>query len=457
MKKFVAIVLAAGKGKRMKSSLPKILHPVCGYPMIEHVLKALEQLKIKKVYLVAGYGEEKVREYVKNRAVIVLQKEQLGTGHAVQQAVPHLKNFKGSVLVLSGDMPLLRSEDIRLLLKVHKKSKSPATMMTADVPWETDFGRVIRGKNGKVERIVEAREAAPEELAAKEVNLGTYCFEAGHLLKYLKKIGRPNMQNEIYLTDVVLTTAKDNLPVEAVKVSDPEVSLGINSRKDLAIASKILQKRILDKFMLEGVTIIHPESTFIDIDVKIGKDTVIYPSTMIEGKTKIGENCKIGPFTRIISCKIASDAVIQNSVLMESIIEEDANIGPFAYIRPGSVIGKGVKVGDFVEIKKSKIGELTKVPHLSYIGDATIGKKVNIGAGVITCNFDGAKKHPTTIKDNAYIGANTNLVAPVTVGKGAKTGAGAVVIENVPDNTLAVGVPARVKKSLKAELTSDEI
>lgn len=452
MKETAAVIMAAGKGTRMKSALPKIMHPICGKPMISYALDMVMGLGIKNIFVIVS-PNDLIQNCLANKAVLVEQKEQLGTGHALQQVLPHLESFEGDVIVLSGDMPLLTPKDLETLLKKHRSHNSSVTVLSAIIPWATDFGRIIRNFNGSLLKIVEARDATPEELKTQEVNLGTYCFEAEFLRQYLPLINSSNAQQEFYLTEVIQLATQDGIAVDVAVCEEPCSSLGINTRTDLARVSQIMRTKICNHWMLEGVTLADPETTYIDATVTIGKDSVILPNTILEGMTVVGERCTIGPSTRIKDSRIADDSSIQYSVLLESEVGVEANIGPFAYLRPGTVIGNNVKIGDFVEVKSSRIGDGSKVPHLSYIGDADIGKGVNVGAGTITCNFDGVRKNHTEIADEASIGSNTNLVAPVRVGRGAKTGAGSVVLKDVPDYSLAAGVPAVIKKQFKPDKT----
>lgn len=451
MEDVAAIILAAGKSKRMKTRIPKVLHQAAGKPVIDYVVEAVEALGINKIYMVVGFEMDQVKEHLGRRVTFVEQRELLGTGHAVQQVMPHLHGFSGDILVVCGDMPLVSAEILGEFLKSHRQRKVPLSLLTSLVPWESDFGRIVRRQNGDIERIVEYRDATAEEKSIKEVNLSIYVFTAAHLNDVLPRIGLPNVQKELYLTDTVYLTQKDGLSVNAHVCSDPEASRGINSRVDLSVISSVMRQRTIENLMLAGVTFLDPGSCHIDSTVSIGMDTIIYPFTIIEKNTVIGEDCHIGPFTRISGAKIASRVTVHNSVVLASTIGEETQVGPFAYIRADNVIGKKVRIGDFVELKKSHVDDQAKVSHLSYVGDATIGKKVNIGAGTITANYDGRNKNSTIIDEGTHIGSNTVLVAPVKVGKHCKTGAGAVVTQNVPDNSLAVGVPAVIKKKKRQE------
>lgn len=446
----MAIILAAGKSKRMKTRKPKVLHELFGKPLIDYVVEAVEGAGIKKIFLVVGYEMEKVKEHLEGRVTFVEQRELLGTGHAVQQVAPYLEGMKGDALILCGDMPLISSDILKDFISFHKgKKEHILSLLTTMMAWETDFGRIVRSDVGDVLRIVEHRDATPEERAIREVNLAIYLFSIPHLLSVLPRIGLPNVQKELYLTDTIYLTRQDGIAVQAHICPDAEASRGINSRQDLAALREIMRHRIIDTHMDNGVTFTEPSSCAVDPDVKIGMDTIVHPFTFIEKNTVIGEDCVIGPFTRIVESKIGSRVTVNSSIVLESSVGDDSSIGPYAYVRPDNDIGAHVKIGDFVELKKSTIGDYSKVPHLSYVGDATIGRKVNIGAGTITCNYDGVRKHNTFVDDGAHIGSNTNLVAPVKVGKNVVTGAGAVVTKDLPDNSLAVGVPAKVIKTLQ--------
>lgn len=443
MKDVCAVILAAGKGTRMKSDTPKVLHPILGRPMLEYVLGSVEKMGVGSVVVVLGHGSDAVRKVVGERARVVIQEPQLGTGHALQVASAEIPADAQRVLVVSGDQPLLDGGMFEDLLKRHQEAGVPVSVLTAILPWANDLGRVVRNAEGFMERIVEAREAPPEILAIAEVNLGTYCLDAAHMRAHLSDMGLENSQREIYITDLVLLTARAGKRVLPVDARDPYASIGVNSRKELAEVTRVMRSRINERWMLAGVTLVDPESTFIHPDVAIGRDSTILPFTILEGSTRIGEGCTIGPSCRITDSRLGNRVLVQNSVLIEAAIDDDCTVGPFAYLRPGTDLGRHVKVGDFVEIKKSRVEEHSKIPHLSYVGDAHIGSRVNIGAGTITCNYDGKHKHHTEIEDDVHIGSNTNLVAPVRVGRGSSTGAGAVVTKDVPPDTVVVGVPAR--------------
>ena len=446
MSNISAIVLAAGRSKRMHTCMPKVLHKVGGIPLIDRVLNAVKVINPNSIHIVVGYEKEQIISHLGESVNFVEQKELLGTGHAVQQVIPYLKDEE-NVLVICGDMPLIIGEVLKEFISNHKTSNAPFSLMSAVVPWESDFGRIVRDSSGKVTAIREFKDASESEKQIKEVNLALYMIKKEHLLKFLPLLKSENAQKEFYLTDLVSLITENGMNINAYIVKDPVISRGVNSRVDLAELNDIVRRRKIYSLMMSGVTFIDPESCFIDEDVEIGMDSIVYPFTIINGKTAIGENCVIGPSSRIENAQIASNVTIMNSIVMASSIGEGTVVGPFAYIRPDNVVGKNAKIGDFTELKKSVIGDGTKVPHLSYIGDAVLGEKVNIGAGTITCNYDGKNKHKTVVGDGARIGSNTNLVAPVRVGKDAITGAGSVITKDIPDGATAIGVPARVKNN----------
>ncbi|ABO48649.1 UDP-N-acetylglucosamine pyrophosphorylase [Desulforamulus reducens MI-1] len=433
-----AVILAAGKGTRMKSNLPKVLHQLCGRPMLSHVLNSVVAAGVDKTVVVAGFGAEQVTDFVGEKARVVLQREQLGTAHALLQAEGELTDYPGHLLVVCGDTPLLRAETLAKLADYHCESGAVATLLTAEMADPTGYGRVIRTTEGNVSHIVEQKDASPEELNVHEINTGVYCFKVPGLFNALKEISPANVQGEYYLTDIIQIFVQRGLTVKAVTLEDAREVQGINDRIQLSRAEVVLRHRVLEELMVQGVTIMDPENTYVDQGVKVGNDTVILPFTFLQGKTEIGSQCVLGPGSKINNCIIGDRNEIQYSVLVESKIGNDATIGPYAYLRPGTVLADHVKVGDFVEIKKSTIGHGSKIPHLSYVGDATIGEKVNVGAGTITCNYDGKKKYQTTLEDGAFIGSNTNLVAPVKVGQGAVIAAGSTITKDVPDNALGV-------------------
>jgi len=444
MSDLLAIILAAGKGSRMKSALPKVLHPIGGKPMVEHVLAAAHMAGAGRKVVVVGFGAESVKATVGTQAEYVTQAEQLGTGHAVMQASSCLQDFDGTVMVLCGDTPLLRGQTLAKLFAEHQAMQASATVLTACMTDPTGYGRVIRDDSGQVFKIVEQKDATSSELAINEVNTGIYCFDRVALFDALRSIDCNNMQGEYYLTDVIGVLAQAKAKVCAVQVDDTAETLGINSRIQLAEAEKILRRRKLIRLMDNGVTIMDIESTFIDDQVCIEPDTIIYPFTWIEGATTIGKGSKIGPNSRIQNSSIGENAILHFIYAHECQIGNDVTVGPYVHLRPDTVLADGVKIGNFVEVKNSQVGARTKIPHLSYIGDTDMGAGVNIGCGAITVNYDGKKKHRTIVQDGAFIGCNSNLVAPVTVGEGAYVAAGSTITKNVPRAALGV---ARARQS----------
>lgn len=432
------VILAAGKGTRMKSKLPKVLHNVCGSTMLSYVIDAVQGAGVKKIIVVVGYGADVVAREVKGRAQVAHQAEQLGTAHALLQAGPFLSDFKGRLLVLCGDTPLIESGTLLELIRSHRSAGSAATVLTAILEDPAGYGRVVRDNQGSVLKIVEQKDASSEEKGIREVNTGIYCFEADGLFEDLSRLTPNNAQGEYYLTDIIGINVSRGRRVSAVTMDNPQEMMGINDRVQLAEAERYMRGRILNDLMLSGVTVVDPGSTFVDRKVRVGRDTVIYPFTFIEGDTVIGEDCIIGPGSRLVNAVVGNGVSIQNSVVTDSRMEDGCSIGPFSHLRPGNSLGREVKVGNYSEVKKSVIGDGSKVPHLSYVGDATIGKNVNIGAGTITCNYDGRKKWPTRIDDGVLIGSNTNLVAPVKIGAGAVTGAGSTITRDIPEGSLAV-------------------
>lgn len=444
MSDLLAVILAAGKGTRMKSTLPKVLHRIGGKSMVQHVLDAATKAGAKRNVVVVGFGGETVEATLGTQAEYVVQAEQLGTGHAVMQVSPLLQNFDGTIMVLYGDTPLLRGETLAKFFAEHEKSKASATVLTACVNDPTGYGRVIRDDSGQVLKIVEQKDANSQEKAVNEINTGIYCFERVALLDALSKINCNNTQGEYYLTDVIGILAEAQAKVRALQVDDYEETLGINSRVQLADAEKILRRRKLVDLMDNGVTIMDIDSTFIDEEVCIGPDTIIYPFTWIEGKTTIGAGCEVGPNSRIQNSTIGDQTTLHFSYAHDCQIGNHVTVGPYVHLRPNTSLADGVKVGNFVEVKNSQVGMGSKIPHLSYIGDTDMGAGVNIGSGTITVNYDGKKKYRTTLEDGVFIGCNTNLVAPVTVGKGAYVAAGSTITKDVPSEALGV---ARARQS----------
>lgn len=441
-----AVILAAGQGKRMKSDLYKVLHPVCGKPMVEHVADQVSQAGLQEVVTVIGHGADAVKEHLGDRVSYVLQEEQLGTGHAVMQAEELLADKDGVTVVLCGDTPIIRSETMRSLMEHHEKTGAKATVLTAKAEDPAGYGRVIRDKSGQVTRIVEHKDANEEERAVKEINTGTYCFDNKTLFQALKQVGNNNAQGEYYLPDVIEILKRKGETLSAWQTSDFSETIGVNDRVALAKAEKALRKRINEYWMRQGVTIIDPDHTYISSDSVLGQDTVLYPGTMLNGTVQIGRKCIIGPHAEITESVIGSECEIKQSVIVQSDIGNDVKIGPFAHIRPDSVIDDEVKIGNFVEVKKSRFGKGSKASHLSYIGDAEIGKTVNLGCGSITVNYDGENKFLTKIEDGAFVGCNANLIAPVTIGEGAYVAAGSTITDDVPGSALSI---ARARQTNK--------
>ena len=443
MSQVTAVILAAGEGKRMRSRQPKVLHPLCGRPLIAYPLRIARALA-DRIVLVVGPNAADVVALAGSDVRAVVQRERLGSGHAVQQAQPECGD--GTILVLPGDMPLLSVETIGRLVDHHRKSRAAATVLTAVVAAPHGYGRVVR-KGGRVKRIVEDRDATAAEKKIAEINTSVYCFAASRLWQALGKVRADNDQGEYYLTDVVGILARAGARVDAVVTSDPGEAAGVNDRKQLAEVATVQRRRILDRLMESGVTILDPASTYIEDTVTIDPDTTIYPQVVIEGQSSIGGQCVIGVGCHVSSSRIAEGVtLLPYCVVRESAIDEAATLGPFCHLRPLSHVGPKAKVGNFVELKKSTIGRGSKVPHLSYVGDATVGEGVNVGAGTITCNYDGVAKHETKIGDRAFIGTNTSLVAPITVGEGAYVGAGSTITKDVPAGALAVGRAQQVVK-----------
>jgi bifunctional UDP-N-acetylglucosamine pyrophosphorylase/glucosamine-1-phosphate N-acetyltransferase len=445
-----AVVLAAGKGKRMHSDLPKVLHPVCGQPLLLYVLDALAAAGIARPIVVIGHGADEVREIAGDRVDFVEQQEQLGTGHAVRQAWPFLEGSTDPVLILYGDTPLLEAATITRLVELHRSSRASATMLTAELADPSGYGRVIRRPDRVVTRIVEEADATPDEARVREINAGTYVFEPEALSAGLERLRPTNAQGEYYLTDVVGWLLSKGRHVEAL-LADAEQTMGINARRELAAVEAVMRRRILDRLMDAGVTVVDPAATYVHATVRVGRDTVIHPQSYLEGRTVVGAGCTIGPQAHVVDTVLADRVRVVASTVAGSEVGEGTTIGPYSRLRPGARIGRFVEIGNFAEIKNASVGDYTKIHHKSYVGDATLGQRVNIGAGTVTCNYDGRQKHHTVIEDGAFIGSDTMLIAPVRVGRGAVTGAGAVVNKDVPPGAVAVGVPARVIKYVSAD------
>lgn len=436
------VILAAGQGTRMKSTLPKVLHPLGGQPMVCYSVQTATAVSGRPPVLVISYGGEQVREVVGEAARYAVQAQPLGTGHAVEQARALLEGQGQHVLVFYADMPLLRAETLIRLYEAQRKSDSPLTLLTLVADQPRGFGRIVRDARGYVQAIVEEALATPEQLAIREFNVGVYCFDAAWLWAHLSAIPL-NPKGEYYLTDLVEIAVREGAPVNAVVADDGVGCLGINTRVHLAEAEAALRQRVNEALMLSGVTLVDPATTYIHPTVAVGRDTVIHPNTHLWGQTAIGEGCTIGPNTIIRDSTIGHRCRIAASVIESAVLEDDVEVGPFGHLRKGAHLESGVHMGNFGEVKNSRLRRGVKMGHFSYIGDADIGEESNIGAGTITCNFDGVRKHRTVVGRNVFIGSDTMLVAPVTLGDGARTGAGSVVTHDVPPDTLVYGVPAR--------------
>ncbi len=450
--KVTAILLAAGQGTRMKSKLPKVLHPVAGQPMIWHALRAIQEATTEKPVVVIGHAAEEVIKYLGDSAQTVLQEPQLGTGHAVMQAESALKGNTDLVVVCYSDMPLLRGETLKKLVDTQRNNKGPISMLTVMADEPRGFGRIVRKADGTVGAIVEEYVATPEQLQIKELNVGGYCFNAAWLWDALKHIPKNPKKGEYYLTDAIELAANDGLPVQALIMDDLQETIGVNTRVHLSEVETAMRARINHEHMLNGVTIMDPASVYIEASVKIGMDTVVMPNTYLYGTTQIGEGNVLGPNSIIRDTKIGDGCKVLASVLEGALLENDVDMGPFARLRKGAHLGNHVHMGNFGEVKDSYLADGVKMGHFSYIGNAQIGSNTNIGAGTITCNYDGEKKHPTEIGEDVFIGSDTMLVAPLKIGDGARTGAGSVVTKNIPEDTLVVGMPARAVKKLERKL-----
>ena len=437
-----AVILAAGQGTRMKSSWPKVLHQILGRPMIAYLLDTLREAGVNDIVVVVGHQAEAVKDALKDYGVrFVIQEPQLGTGHAVQVAMPAVSPGAGTVMVLCGDAPLISGASIAALRQLHDTTGAAVTVQTIELPDGAHYGRVVRDASGQVAAVVQAKDSVerPDLLAIREINTGAYCIDATFLLDGLTKIPKSPVTGEIYLTDLIHIARQQGRGVEALIDPDWEALLGINSRAELAGATQTVKRRINARHMDQGVSLMDPEATYIESHVRIGKDTVIYPNVYLQGRTVIGENCLIEASVKIVDSVLENDVYVKmGSVITQSRVGAGADIGPCAHLRPLSDLRAGVHVGNFVEVKKSVLHEGVKAGHLTYLGDADVGAGTNVGAGTITCNYDGEKKHPTVIGEGAFIGSNTALVAPVTVGAGAYVGAGSTITEDVPPGKLGI-------------------
>jgi bifunctional UDP-N-acetylglucosamine pyrophosphorylase/glucosamine-1-phosphate N-acetyltransferase len=444
------VILAAGMGTRMKSKRAKVLHPIAGRPMILYSVETARRLPSDKIFVVVAHQAEAVKKALENQATeIVHQGRPLGTGHAVLQTQAALADFPGTVLILNADVPLITVETIRSMLKTHQDRGNELTLLTATFSDPKGYGRVIRNPDGNLVSITEEADASPAQRTIREINTGFYAANAPFLFSALKELTSDNSQGEYYLTDIVQLAVRRGLKVGAVQAQDPEEVIGINTRADLARIERTVRRRIADRHLSEGVTLLDPASAWIDADVTIGRDTLIYPNVHLEGASQIGEDCVIHSHTRVTNCRLGTAVTVLDSCVMtESVLEEGARVGPFAHLRPGTVLHKGSKIGNFVEVKETEMGEGSKASHLTYLGDAAIGKQVNIGAGTITCNYDGVSKHKTIIEDEVFVGSDTQLIAPVRIGRGAVIGAGSTITRDVPPDSLAVG---RARQEIKKD------
>jgi bifunctional UDP-N-acetylglucosamine pyrophosphorylase/glucosamine-1-phosphate N-acetyltransferase len=465
MNTYATVVLAAGKGTRMRSTLPKVLHQLTGSPLLSHVLKAVEAIPSTSSFtsftalispltafrpvVVLGHEAQQIEAVFGERCLYALQEDQLGTGHAVlaaRSAVDQLEPLPDTVLVCYGDTPLISAEMLARVLVEHLSQQATITFLTAHTEQPSDFGRIVRDAYGRVRAIVEVKRATEEQKRIKEINSGVYCFDRAWLWPSLQALPR-NPSGEYYLTDLVAVASAQERTIATVSGSLDE-TIGVNDRVQLAAAEHLLRRRILERHMYAGVTIVDPQTTYIDDEAQIGLDTVILPGTMIKGSSIIGSSCQIGPYTTIAQSTIGNNCVVRNSVVEEATFEDGVSMGPYSHCRRGAHLARNVRMGNFAEVKNSYVGEETDMHHFSYLGDATVGTHVNIAAGSITSNFDGKEKHRTVIGDGAFIGCDTTLVAPVTVGEHAYTGAGAVVNKDVPPGALVVGVPAHLLRML---------
>ncbi len=441
----VAIVLAAGQGQRMRSKTPKVLHKITGLSMVGHVIRNVRAAGIDQTYLVIGHQGELVKQEVPD-VIHVEQAEQLGTGHAVNQCRVALAEFEGIILVTYGDTPLFTADTFQQVLEYQREQMVAATVITAIMADPTGYGRIIRSESGRVTRIVEQKDANPSQLEIQEINTGTYCFDSQLLFTYLDKITPDNAQAEYYLPDVLPLLLGDGHEIAGYCISEAQESIGVNDRVQLAEAEQIMRKRICRNHMLAGVTIIDPQSTYIELDCQIGQDTVIHPNTHIQQGSVIGADCTVGPNARLTHTQLGNGVNIEQSVVLDSTVGDNCQIGPFAYLRPGSKVGADCKIGDFVELKNTTVDTCSKIPHHCYIGDAQVGSGVNIGCGTITCNYDGEQKHKTVIGNNSFIGSNSSLVAPLRIEDGAYIAAGSTITKDVPKENLAFGRARQVNK-----------
>lgn len=441
-----AVVLAAGQGTRMKSKLYKVMHPVMGKPMVGHVVDETKEANVDQIVTVTGVGSELVRDFLGDKSAYVTQEEQLGTAHAVMQARELLKNKEGTTLVICGDTPLLTSETLKGLLDFHEEQQSKGTILTAHAENSHGYGRVIRSEDGTVSKIVEQKDASEDEQAVQEINTGTYCFNNEALFAALSKVGNENAQGEYYLPDVIEILKEQEEVVSAYQLETMDEALGVNDRVALSEANRLMKERINEKHMRNGVTLIDPSNTYIESDVQIGSDTVIEPGVYIKGNTVIGEDVAISSQSVIVDSKIDDGAEVYQTTVEEAEIGKNSDVGPYSHLRKGTVLKENVHIGNFVEIKKSVVGNNSKAGHHSYIGDAEIGEEVNVGCGVIFVNYDGKNKHKSNIGDHVFIGSNSNIVAPANVENNAFVAAGSTITDTVPANGLGIARARQVVK-----------
>lgn len=441
-----AVILAAGQGTRMKSKLYKVLHPVCGKTMVDHVLTQIEKNDMDEIVTIVGHGAEEVKEVLGDRTKYALQAEQLGTGHAVLQAEDLLADKDGMTIIACGDTPLFTAQTFAELFEYHRSKDAVATILTAQADNPFGYGRIIRNDIGIVEKIVEQKDATPTEAEIQEINTGVYCFDNRELFKALHKVKNDNSQGEYYLPDVIEIFKKEGKVIAAYRMHDFAESLGVNDRIALAKASETMRARINKQHMQNGVTIVDPASTYIDVDIEIGNDTVIEPGVQLKGQTVIGKECKIGAHSEIINSRLADHVTVTASTIEDSVMEEGSDIGPYSHLRPLAHIGKNAHIGNFVEIKKADIGENTKVGHLTYVGDATLGHDINVGCGTVFVNYDGINKHHTNVGDYSFIGSGSNLIGPLEIGDHAYIAAGSTINQDVESRDMAIARGRQVNK-----------
>lgn len=440
------IILAAGEGSRMRSQKPKVLHQVCGETILDYVIAVSKASGISEIGVIIGFQAEQVKASLSPEIATYFQQEQLGTGHAVIQALPFFEELQGNLIVLVGDAPLIQAETLTGLIAAHENGGYAATVLTAEFAEPSGYGRMIKNSAGELLKIVEEKDATPVEKQIKEINSGMYCFDAQSLILALKELKTDNAQDEYYLTDVIEIFRRMGKTTGTYVTPDPEDIQAINSRVQLAEAEAVMRKRINNKLMETGVTFIDPATTYVGARVIVDQDTVLYPGVILEGQTKIGKDCVIGANSRLVDAKIGNNVTIQNSTILDSSVDEYTSVGPYAYIRPGSQIGKHCKVGDFVEVKNSTMADGAKASHLTYIGDGDVGENVNLGCGTVFVNYDGKKKYRTVVEKDAFVGCNTNLIAPVTVKEGAYIAAGSTITDDVPEDSLAIARARQVNK-----------